>query len=740
MSLKDKIKVPSFITNLIGTAKKNPKVAKGLVIGSTAYKKVSMIKIGTPVLVLACLSMITLPLPPFLLDILFSFNIALSMVVLLVSIYSKKPLDFASFPSVLLLTTILRLSLNVASTRVILLNGQNGTEAAGKVIEAFGNVVMGGSYTVGIIVFTILIIINFMVVTKGAGRIAEVTARFTLDAMPGKQMAIDADLNAGIIDQETARQRRIDVTSESDFYGSMDGASKFVKGDAVAGLLIMIINLVGGIIIGVFHFGLSVGEAASIFAILTIGDGLVAQIPSLLLSVASAIIVTRQSSSKQEMGQQVVTDLFSNPKTMYIVGSVLAVMGIVPGMPHIAFLLLAAICAGIGYLVEQQKKKQEQDAAKNGGAPGATGPGGAAKTPVEQKELSWDDVSEVDVIGLEVGYRLIPMVDKNQNGELLNRVKGVRKKLSQDLGFLIPPVHIRDNLDLGPNFYRITLMGVTFGEAEIQPERDMAINPGQVFGEIPGLKAKDPAFGLDAVWISKNDNDKALGLGYTVVDCSTVIATHLSQILVNNCASLIGQEEVQNILDIVAKSQPKLVNGVVPSVINLGLLTLILQNLLNEGVPIRDMRTILETLVEYGPKSQDPEVLTAACRIGLRRLILQDIVGSEDTVPVITLAPDLEKVLHKSLETGGSEGIGIEPGMAQRIQQSLQDATQAQEMEGEPAILLTSGILRQTLSRFVKNTIPGLRVLSYQEVPDDKQIKIVSVVGNQNQHGNLGMR
>jgi len=740
VSLKDKIKVPSFITSLIGTAKKNPKVAKGLVIGSTAYKKVSMIKIGTPVLVLACLSMITLPLPPFLLDILFSFNIALSMVVLLVSIYSKKPLDFASFPSVLLLTTILRLSLNVASTRVILLNGQNGTEAAGKVIEAFGNVVMGGSYTVGIIVFTILIIINFMVVTKGAGRIAEVTARFTLDAMPGKQMAIDADLNAGIIDQETARQRRIDVTSESDFYGSMDGASKFVKGDAVAGLLIMIINLVGGIIIGVFHFGLSVGEAASIFAILTIGDGLVAQIPSLLLSVASAIIVTRQSSSKQEMGQQVVTDLFSNPKTMYIVGSVLAVMGIVPGMPHIAFLLLAAICAGIGYLVEQQKKKQEQDAAKNGGASGATGPGGAAKTPVEQKELSWDDVSEVDVIGLEVGYRLIPMVDKNQNGELLNRVKGVRKKLSQDLGFLIPPVHIRDNLDLGPNFYRITLMGVTFGEAEIQPERDMAINPGQVFGEIPGLKAKDPAFGLDAVWISKNDNDKALGLGYTVVDCSTVIATHLSQILVNNCASLIGQEEVQNILDIVAKSQPKLVNGVVPSVINLGLLTLILQNLLNEGVPIRDMRTILETLVEYGPKSQDPEVLTAACRIGLRRLILQDIVGSEDTVPVITLAPDLEKVLHKSLETGGSEGIGIEPGMAQRIQQSLQDATQAQEMEGEPAILLTSGILRQTLSRFVKNTIPGLRVLSYQEVPDDKQIKIVSVVGNQNQPGNLGMR
>ena len=737
MALTDKIKLPAALTGFLQAAQRNDKVVKGLAIGNTAYKKISMFKVGTPVLVLACLSMITLPMPPFLLDMLFSLNIALSMIVLLVSIYSQKPLDFGSFPSVLLLTTILRLSLNVASTRVILLHGQDGTAAAGKVIEAFGNVVMGGNFTVGIIVFTILLIINFQVITKGAGRIAEVSARFTLDAMPGKQMSIDADLNAGIIDQDTARQRRIDVTREADFYGSMDGASKFVKGDAVAGLLIMVINLVGGIIIGTFNFGLSVGEAASIFTILTIGDGLVAQIPSLLLSVASAIIVTRQSSSKEEMGQQVIGDLFSKPKTMYIVASVLTVMGIVPGMPHVAFLMLAAVCACIGFAIKKHQEKVEM--AKKMEVQKAGGENGA-KAPTEQKELSWSDVSEVDVIGLEVGYRLIPMVDKNQNGELLNRVKGVRKKLSQDLGFLVPPVHIRDNLDLGPNFYRITIMGVTFGEAEIQPERDMAINPGQVFGDIPGLKANDPAFGLDAVWISKNDNDKALGLGYTVVDCSTVIATHLSQILVNNCASLLGQEEVQNILDIVAKSQPKLVNGLVPSVVNLGLLTHILQNLLNEGVPIRDMRTVLETLVEYGPKSQDPEVLTAACRIGLRRLIIQDIVGSENTIPVITLAPDLEKVLHKSLETGGSEGIGIEPGMADRIQRSLMEATNNQEMEGEPAILLTSGILRSTLSRFVKNTIPGLRVLSYQEIPDDKQIKIVSVVGNQNSQQNLGMR
>jgi flagellar biosynthesis protein FlhA len=513
----------------------------------------------------------------------------------------------------------------------------------------------------------------------------------------------------------------------------MDGASKFVKGDAVAGLLIMAINLVGGIIIGTFNFNLTVAESASIFTLLTIGDGLVAQIPSLLLSVASAIIVSRQSSSKQEMGQQVVTDLFSKPKTLLISAGILFIMGIVPGMPHIAFLLLSSLCAGIGLSLHYVEKKNAEAEKEK-----ATAASGAKPSP-DLKELSWDDVSEVDVIGLEVGYRLIPMVDKNQSGELLNRVKGVRKKLSQDLGFLIPPVHIRDNLDLGPNFYRITLMGVTYGEAEIQPERDMAINPGQVFGDIPGLKAKDPAFGLDAVWISKSDNDKALGLGYTVVDCSTVIATHLSQILANNCASLIGQEEVQNILDIVAKSQPKLVNGLVPSVVNLGLLTHILQNLLNEGVPIRDMRTVLETLVEYGPKSQDPEVLTAACRIGLRRLIIQDIVGSENVIPVITLAPELEKVLHKSLETGGSEGIGIEPGMADRIQRSLMDATQAQEMEGEPAILLTSGIVRSTLARFVKNTIPGLRVLSDQEIPDHRQIKIVSVIGNNQNQQNIGI-
>ncbi len=721
-----KQKLSGVFNSISGRALANPKIAKGLAIGGTAYKKAVAMRIGTPLLVLACLSMITLPLPPTLLDILFSFNIALSMVVLLVAIYAKRPLDFGSFPTVLLLTTILRLSLNVASTRVILLNGQNGTASAGHVIESFGNVVMGGSYTVGIIVFAILVIINFVVVTKGAGRIAEVSARFTLDAMPGKQMAIDADLNAGIINQDQARERRLEVTAEADFYGSMDGASKFVKGDAIAGVLILFINLIGGMIIGVFQYDMTMADSAHVYTILSIGDGLVAQIPSLLLSVASAIIVTRQSGQKKEMGAQVSSEILGNYKVMYIVAVILGVMGLVPGMPHFAFLMLALISLVAGRYIKFKQDQEKALAAKAPTQEELLAQGGKA----EQKELSWDDVTEVDVVGLEVGYRLIPLVDKKQNGELLSRIKGVRKKLSQDLGFLVPPVHIRDNLDLAPGAYRITLMGVTFGEAEVQPERDMAIDPGHVFGKIEGIATLDPAFGLDAVWIAKSDNDKALSLGYTVVDCPTVIATHLSQILSSNCASLLGQEEVQNILNLVAKTQPKLVNGLVPSVVGLGLLTHILQSLLAEGVPVRDMRTILETLVQYAPRSQDPEVLTAACRIGLRRLILQDVAGDEKVIPVITLSPDLEKVLTKSLETGGSSGIGIEPGLADRLQKSLLESSNDQEMKGEPSILLTSGVLRSTLSRFVRNTIPALRVLSYQEIPDDKQIKIVSVVGN----------
>ncbi|WP_421159263.1 flagellar biosynthesis protein FlhA [Aeromonas dhakensis] len=686
------------------------------------YKWLLTKGVGTPLLVLASLGMVVLPIPPLMLDILFSFNIALSIVVLLVAVYTRRPLEFAAFPTVLLIATLLRLALNVASTRVVLLEGHNGSAAAGHVIEAFGNVVIGGNYTVGIIVFMILMIINFVVVTKGAGRISEVSARFTLDAMPGKQMAIDADLNAGLINQEEAKKRRQDVTQEADFYGSMDGASKFVKGDAVAGIMILFINILGGFIIGMVQHQLSFGEAAQIYTLLAIGDGLVAQIPSLLLSIAAAIIVTRQNTD-QDMGTAVLGQLFDNPKALIISAGILLMMGSVPGMPHLAFLSLGGVAAAGAWWLLRREKQLAAKAAKGELMPAN------AEQPHEQKDLSWDDVMPVDIIGLEVGYQLIPLVDRNQGGELLNRIKGVRKKLSQELGFLVPAVHIRDNLDLAPNQYRITLMGVSTGEANVYHDKEMAINPGQVFGQIQGIATRDPAFGLEAVWVAKEQVSQAQTLGYTVVDTATVVATHLSQILSNHAALLLGHDEVQQLLDMIGKHQNKLVEGLVPEVISMGNLVKVLQNLLNEGVPIRDMRTILQTLVEYAPRSQDPEVLTAACRIALRRLIVQEIAGPDPELPVITLAPELERILHQSLQAGGGDGAGIEPGLAERMQRSLVEATQRQELEGQPAVLLTSGILRNTLAKFVKNAIPGLRVLSYQEVPDDKQIRIVSAVG-----------
>lgn len=686
------------------------------------YKWLLTKGLGTPLLVLASLGMVVLPIPPLMLDILFSFNIALSIVVLLVAVYTRRPLEFAAFPTVLLIATLLRLALNVASTRVVLLEGHNGSAAAGHVIEAFGNVVIGGNYTVGIIVFMILMIINFVVVTKGAGRISEVSARFTLDAMPGKQMAIDADLNAGLINQEEAKKRRQDVTQEADFYGSMDGASKFVKGDAVAGIMILFINILGGFIIGMVQHQLSFGEAAQIYTLLAIGDGLVAQIPSLLLSIAAAIIVTRQNTD-QDMGTAVLGQLFDNPRALIISAGILLMMGSVPGMPHLAFLSLGGVAAAGAWWLLRREKQLAAKAAKGELMPAN------AEQPHEQKDLSWDDVMPVDIIGLEVGYQLIPLVDRNQGGELLNRIKGVRKKLSQELGFLVPAVHIRDNLDLAPNQYRITLMGVSTGEANVYHDKEMAINPGQVFGQIQGIATRDPAFGLEAVWVAKEQVSQAQTLGYTVVDTATVVATHLSQILSNHAALLLGHDEVQQLLDMIGKHQNKLVEGLVPEVISMGNLVKVLQNLLNEGVPIRDMRTILQTLVEYAPRSQDPEVLTAACRIALRRLIVQEIAGPDPELPVITLAPELERILHQSLQAGGGDGAGIEPGLAERMQRSLVEATQRQELEGQPAVLLTSGILRNTLAKFVKNAIPGLRVLSYQEVPDDKQIRIVSAVG-----------
>jgi flagellar biosynthesis protein FlhA len=690
------------------------------------FTEIARSGMGAPLMVVILLAMVILPLPPFLLDIFFTFNITLSLIILLVAIYAMRPMDFAVFPTILLIATLLRLALNVASTRVVLLEGHTGTGAAGQVIKSFGEFVVGGNYAVGLIVFIILVIINFAVVTKGAGRISEVSARFTLDAMPGKQMAIDADLNAGLIDQDEARRRRAEVATEADFYGSMDGASKFVRGDAVAGILITIINVIGGFAIGIAQHGMAAGKAAEVYTLLTIGDGLVAQIPSLVLSTAAGIIVTRVSSS-ENMGEQIVGQLFSNPKVLGVTAGVLGLLGMIPGMPNLPFLLLAAATGGSAYWKSRQKQSEEAVEVQ-----AAQQQQREIEQPSQElKELSWDDVPMVDPIGLEVGYRLIPMVDKTQGGELMGRIKGVRRKLSQELGFLIPPVHIRDNLDLSPSAYRITLMGVTVGEAEISPDREMAINPGQVFGTIDGTPTRDPAFGLEAIWIDPGQREHAQSLGYTVVDPNTVVATHLSQILQGHAHELLGHEEVQKLLDQLAKSAPKLVENLVPKTLSLGTVVKVLQNILSEQIPIRDMRTIAETLAESGPHMQDAGNLTAMVRMALGRMIVQKINGLAPELEVITIAPELEQLLLQAVQGSTEGGAGIEPMLAERLHKGLAESAQKLELAGRPAVLLTSPPLRELLARFVKHTISGLHVLSYNEIPDDTQLKIVSTVGNQ---------
>ncbi|MFZ2290237.1 MAG: flagellar biosynthesis protein FlhA [Halopseudomonas yangmingensis] len=683
--------------------------------------------LGVPILLLVILGMMMLPIPPFLLDVFFTFNIALALVVLLVCAYALRPLDFAVFPTILLVATLLRLALNVASTRVVLLYGHEGGDAAGKVIKAFGEVVIGGNYVVGLVVFAILMIINFVVVTKGAGRISEVSARFTLDAMPGKQMAIDADLNAGLVTQEEAKLRRQEVSQEADFYGSMDGASKFVRGDAVAGLLILAINIIGGLAIGMAQHNLAFADAGRIYVLLTIGDGLVAQIPSLLLSTAAAIMVTRVSTS-EDMGEQVQRQMFASPKALAIAAAILLVMGSIPGMPHFAFLSLGAMAAGAAWLIA---RKQQQKVAAEAEVERQQTEAPAAPRP-ETRELGWDDVTPVDMVGLEVGYRLIPLVDRNQGGQLLARIKGVRKKLSQELGFLMPSVHIRDNLDLAPNAYRITLMGVGVAEAEIHPDRDLAINPGQVFGEVRGIPGKDPAFGLDAVWIEAAQKDQAQSLGYTVVDASTVVATHLNQILHKHAHELIGHEEVQQLMQVLAKASPKLAEELVPGLISLSGLLKVLQGLLQEQVPVRDIRTIAEAIANQAGKSQDTGTIINAVRIALSRSIVQSIVGLDSELPVITLDPKLEQMLLQSVQRAGQgsdDGILLEPGMAEKLQRSLADAVQRQEMLGKPAVLLVAGQIRSMLARFVRYAAPAAHVLSYQEIPDSKQVTIVATVG-----------
>ncbi|WP_455286460.1 flagellar biosynthesis protein FlhA [Cupriavidus necator] len=668
-----------------------------------------------PLLIIMILGMMILPLPAFVLDLLFTFNIALAIMVLLVSMYTQKPLDFAAFPAVLLFTTLLRLSLNVASTRVVLLEGHTGPDAAGKVVEAFGHFLVGGNFAVGIVVFAILVVINFMVITKGAGRIAEVGARFMLDSMPGKQMSIDADLNAGLINEEAAKKRRAEVAQESDFYGAMDGASKFVRGDAVAGLLIMFINVAAGMVVGMVQHDLDFGTAVHNYTLLTIGDGLVAQIPALVISTAAGVIVSRVSN-EQDVGEQLTGQLFANPRVLYLTAGIIGLMGIIPGMPHFAFLLLAGVLVWIGRYMSRRAATQQQVKQREERAP--------AVAP-ESTEASWDDVTLVDPLGMEVGYRLITLVDRAQDGELLGRIKSIRKKVAQEIGFLVPVVHIRDNLELKPNAYRITLKGVEIGRGEAMPGQWMAINPGQVSGTLPGSATRDPAFGLPAVWIDAGIKEQAQSYGYTVVDASTVVATHLNHLIHMHAAELLGRQEVQALLDRIAKDSPKLTEDLVPKTITLTALQKILQNLLDEGVPIRDMRTILDVVAEHAPKVSDPNELTAMVRVALGRAITQQLFPNNADLQVIGLDAGLERVLSHALTNGG----GIEPGLADALLQQTQGAVTRQEQMGLDPVLLVPSQLRPLMARFLRRTMPQLRVLSHAEVPDHRNIRITAMIG-----------
>jgi flagellar biosynthesis protein FlhA len=679
---------------------------------------------AAPLLIIMLLAMMILPLPAFVLDVFFSFNIALSIIVLLTALYTVKPLDFLAFPAILLVSTMLRLALNVASTRIVLTEGHTGGAAAGKVIEAFGHFLIGGNYTVGIVVFIILTIINFSVVTKGAGRIAEVGARFALDAMPGKQMAIDADLNAGLIGEAEARKRRAEVAQEAEFYGAMDGASKYVKGDAVAGIMITIINIIGGLIVGVVMHDLAFGEATKVYTLLAIGDGLVAQIPSLIISIAAGMVVSRVAND-EDVSSQLTNQLLKRPEALYITAAIIGGLGLIPGMPNLVFLLLGGSLAAGGYFISKKAKDkpaQEAAAATEAAAQAAT------QAPAENEEATWQDVMPVDTLGLEVGYRLIPLVDKNQGGELLKRIKGIRKKFAQEVGFLAPPVHIRDNLELKPSAYRITLKGVEVGSGEALNGQFLAINPGMASGTLPGLVTTDPAFGLPAIWIEASLRDEAQSMGYTVVDAGTVVATHLNHLITQHASELLGRMEVQALLDHLGKETPKLVEDLVPKVVSLSTLQKVLQNLLSEGVHIRDMRSIIEALSEHSTMTQDPGELTAVVRVALGRAIVQQLFPGENELPVMTLDNRLERLLMQAMGAGG-DGTGIEPGLADTIAQQAAHAAHQQEQMGHSAVLLVPAPLRVLLSRFLRRAVPTLKVLSHAEVPETKTIRVTSLVG-----------
>ncbi|WP_336273266.1 flagellar biosynthesis protein FlhA [Vreelandella indica] len=669
-----------------------------------------------PLLILMILGMMIVPLPPFALDLLFTFNIALAIMVLMVSMFTQKPLDFAAFPAVLLFTTLLRLSLNVASTRVVLMEGHQGGASAGKVIEAFGAFLVGGNFAVGLVVFLILVIINFMVITKGAGRIAEVGARFTLDAMPGKQMAIDADLNAGLIGEDDAKKRRAEVAQEADFFGSMDGASKFVRGDAIAGLVIMVVNIIGGLLIGMLQHDMSFGAAGQTYMLLAIGDGLVAQIPALVISTAAGVTVSRVSTdTNEDIGQQMLSQLFVNPQVLILAAVVMGLLGMVPGMPNFVFLFFTALLAGLAWFITRQK---EQALVKN---EIATEPVPVQETP----EASWEDVQLVDTLGLEVGHRLIPLVDSRQKGELLGRIKSVRKKFAQEVGFLPPVVHIRDNLELPPNAYVLSMKGAEIGRAEAQPGKWLAINPGQVSGELQGTPTQDPAFGLPAVWIDSNQREHAQVYGYTVVDASTVIATHLNHLLHRHSPEMLGRQEVQKLLDKMGEDQKALVEEVIPKAISLTVLQRILQNLLDEDVSIRDMRTILDTLAEYAAQQKDPNELTALVRVSLGRAIVQQWFAGQETLNVLGLDAQLEQVLVQAMNGNGA----MEPGLAETLMTQAQQALERHESSGEPPVLVVQHSLRAVLSRFLRRRLRHMSVLSQAEIPDDRTLRVTTLVG-----------
>jgi flagellar biosynthesis protein FlhA len=667
--------------------------------------------------IILILAMMVLPLPAFVLDLLFSFNIALAIIVLLTSLYTLKPLDFLAFPTVLLLSTMLRLSLNVASTRIVLTEGHKGPDAAGKVIEAFGHFLIGGNYTVGIVVFVILTIINFVVVTKGAGRIAEVGARFTLDAMPGKQMAIDADLNAGLIGEQEARSRRSEVSQEAEFYGAMDGASKYVRGDAIAGILITIINVLGGLIVGVVQHDLDVSVALKNYTLLTIGDGLVAQIPALIISTAAGVVVSRVAS-EQDIGSQLFSQLFAKPQVLYITAAIIGGMGLIPGMPHVAFVMLAAALGSAAYILAQRMQETAIEPRSQ-----------ASDTTTEIEEATWQDIAPVDVLSLEVGYRLIPLVDAGQGGELLKRIKGIRKKFAREVGFLAPPVHIRDNLELKPSAYRILLKGVEIGNGESHPGQYLAIDPGTVTGTLSGTTTTEPAFGLKAVWIDAGLRDHAQTLGYTVVDAGTVVATHLNHLMTKSAADLLGRQEVQQLLDHLATETPKLLEDLVPKLLPLSSLQKVLQNLLNEGVHIRDMRTIIETLTEHAARVQDPNDLTALVRVALGPAIVQHLFPSPNELAVMTLDNRLERLLMQALQASGADGAGIEPGLADTLVMQAEHAARQQEQMGLTPVLLVPAQLRTLLSRFLRRPLPQLRVLSHAELPESRSVRVTCLVG-----------